>query len=64
MKIERILKYLQCPYCQSKRLLLKTKNKITCPKCQNRFSVVKGVPVLMKSDQLGKQEKHQREWFE
>lgn len=64
MKLEKILGYLQCPYCKNKKLFLKTKEKLLCEECQCNFDVVGEVPVLMKSNYLGTQEKNQAEWFE
>jgi len=64
MKIKRILDYIQCPYCSHKKLLLKKNEKLACEKCKSLFDIVRGVPILMKSDHFGVQEKEQLKWFD
>lgn len=63
MKIEEILAYITCPCCTSEKLRLKTKNKLVCQECGNFFRAVEGIPILMKEEELGEQEKKQIKWF-
>lgn len=63
MKVEELLKYLECPYCNNEDLDL-VDNKISCKNCNIPFDVIDGVPVLMKRDHLGVQEKEQAKWFD
>lgn len=63
MELKEILDYLQCPYCQNQKLVLKSQKKISCFKCKTDFLVIKGVPIMMKKDFLGEQEKKQLIWF-
>jgi len=64
MKVEKILDYIECPYCPSKKLSLKAKKELVCENCKSDFDVIEGVPILMRRDHLGVQEKDQKEWFE
>ena len=64
MKLEKILNYIKCPYCNNQKLLLRTKKELICEKCKKTFKVINDIPILMNEDYLGTQEKNQIEWFE
>jgi ubiquinone/menaquinone biosynthesis C-methylase UbiE/uncharacterized protein YbaR (Trm112 family) len=64
MELKRILNYLQCPYCCGQKLILKNQRKIICSVCRVDFLVVEGVPIMMKKDFLGEQERRQLTWFD
>jgi len=63
MELRKLLRFLKCPYCPNDNLKLRDA-KIECSLCQTVFEVVEGVPVLMKKENLGKQEKKQKKWFD
>lgn len=63
MKIEKIIEYLQCPYCENQNLLIKD-NKVACVSCNTKYDIVDGVPVLIKRNKLNSQERNQAIWFE
>lgn len=62
MKINKILKFLQCPYCTNNDLLLKPK-RIVCASCQTSFSIIDGIPILIKKKKLNEQEQKQQKKF-
>lgn len=64
MELRKILAYLQCPYCQSQKLILESSKKIVCPKCLVYFRIVGGVPLMMRENYLGEQERSQLAWFD
>lgn len=63
MKIENLLTYLKCPYCDNQLLILK-EQRIVCFKCQTNFMVLSGVPVMMDLERLNEQEKNQIKKFD
>ncbi len=62
MQLAKLLKFLQCPYC-GYPLVLNGPKIIRCSDCNTDYSVIGGVPVLMKEDHLNVQEKKQQIWF-
>jgi len=63
MKLNKLLPFLKCPYCCNIPLILKN-DFLLCPECKTNFSVVEGVPVLIKEDNFNEQENKQKVWFE
>jgi len=63
MKIDSLIKLLICPYCKGDLHLLNNNEEIVCSVCDIRYSVVDGVPILMKLDKLEKQERKQLSFF-
>lgn len=61
MKIEDALKFLKCPNCGGELLI---DDGLKCNNCRDAYPVIDGVPVLMKKENLGGQEKSQIDWFE
>ncbi|MFC1790653.1 methyltransferase domain-containing protein [Patescibacteria group bacterium] len=64
MKLKRLLTFLKCPYCELAELRLESKTRLICGKCSKLFSIIDGIPVLMRKASLGRQEKCQLNWFE
>lgn len=62
MKIEQLLKYLECPYCNNHNLNL-SENSIYCTDCGINYSIIEDIPVLINTDKLNEQEKKQLKWF-
>lgn len=62
MKIEQLLKYLKCPYCDNPNLNL-SENSIHCTDCGINYSIIEGIPVFINTDKLNEQEKKQLKWF-
>ncbi len=63
MKPEKLIVFLRCPYCHFKKLVLKG-GKISCHRCGQDFNVVDGVPIMMRKENLNRQEITQKVWFE
>lgn len=63
MNIDKILKFVKCPYCVDAQLAI-VDNKIHCPGCEYFYNVVDGVPVLVKKEKLDSQELKQLDWFD
>jgi ubiquinone/menaquinone biosynthesis C-methylase UbiE len=63
MQINGILELLRCPECYDPHLRA-TEDEIRCTKCDASFDVIEGIPVLLQTKNLNKQEKSQKEWFE
>ena len=64
MNLNKILPFLECPYCSNQKLLLRAKKELICEKCKKTFKVINDIPILMNKECLGEQEKNQIEWFE
>ena len=62
MNINKLIDFLRCPYCLSDALSLDS-NKIICVGCGASFDVIEDVPIMMKKENLCRQETSQREWF-
>lgn len=63
MNINKLLKYISCPICQS-NLRLVNKDRLTCTKKNHIFPIVKGVPVLLQKSDLDNQELNQTILFD
>jgi len=63
MKIDLILNYLECPNCHNARLLAKDSKQLVCGDCHSFYPITRGVPILLKANRLGEQERKQRKWF-
>ncbi len=63
MNINKLLKYIYCPTCQS-NLRLIGKDRLICTKKNHIFPIVKGVPVLLQKSELDNQELNQTVWFD
>jgi len=62
MQIDKLLKYLVCPDCHSSLNLINSK-KLSCSKCKNKYSIINGIPILIRLNKLDMQEKKQKVWF-
>ena len=63
MRLHDLIPFLLCPYCGYGKLSVKDEN-LSCHKCSTNFEVIQGVPVLIKHDELSKQEIKQKKWFD
>jgi len=63
MKVGKLLPFLKCPYCGNIKLISK-KDSLLCPECKTNFSVVEGIPILIKEENFNEQENKQKVWFE
>ncbi len=63
MEINKILRYISCPVCNS-NLQLVNKNNLSCIKHDHKFPIIKGIPVLLQKNKLDKQEANQTVWFD
>lgn len=62
MKIEKLIEYLQCPYCKNQNLIIQN-NNIACIPCNIKYDIVDDIPVLIDKNKLNNQEKDQTIWF-
>ncbi len=62
MKIEKLIDYLQCPYCKNQNLNIQ-EDSLYCASCNTNYDVVDGIPILVKKEFLNDQEKNQTLWF-
>lgn len=63
MKLQDLVPFLLCPYCRYSKLSVKDKN-LSCNQCSTNFEVIQGIPVLIRHDELSKQEIRQKKWFD
>ncbi|MFA6047629.1 MAG: radical SAM protein [Parcubacteria group bacterium] len=63
MKIDQLIKYLQCPYCQDPNLVIDN-DKIVCVSCDTKYDIIENIPVLIDKEKLNKQEREQTVWFD
>ena len=63
MRLNKILLFLKCPYCHYFDLV-ERKNYLHCPNCETNYEIIGGVPILLKENNLNKQENKQKIWFE
>jgi len=62
MEINKLLKFLSCPNCNSDLKLINSK-KISCSKCNQNYPIIQGIPILINKNNLDQQEKDQTIWF-
>jgi len=63
MKLDKLLPFLKCPYCCNINLISE-KDFLLCSECKTNFSVIEGVPVLIKEENFSEQENKQKAWYE
>ncbi|MFH1744573.1 MAG: methyltransferase domain-containing protein [bacterium] len=63
MKIDRLVEYLQCPYCKNPNLIIQD-NKIICVSCNVKYDIIENIPILVDKEKLNKQEQKQAIWFD
>lgn len=63
MEINKLLKFLSCPNCNSDLSLINSK-KLSCLKCHQNYPIIQGIPVLINKNNLDLQEKKQTIWFD
>lgn len=63
MEINKLLKFLACPNCNSGLNFVNFK-KLSCLKCHQNYPIVQGIPVLINKKTLDSQEKKQTIWFD
>ena len=64
MKIQKLIRFLICPGCSCPKLEIISETQLKCPKCQKKYPVVSGIPVLINKSKLSRQEIKQTKWFE
>jgi len=63
MEINKLITYLQCPYCENLNLILCDK-EIICNLCNAKYDIVDDIPILIDKKKLNEQEKNQTIWFD
>jgi ubiquinone/menaquinone biosynthesis C-methylase UbiE/uncharacterized protein YbaR (Trm112 family) len=63
MKIDKLIAFLKCPYCDLEELTYEN-DQIVCPRCQTIFDVRGGVPIMVDKGKLNDQEKSQMDIFD
>ena len=64
MEINKLLKFLVCPCCTNPNLKLVNRQKLSCQKCKQTYTIVDGVPILINEKIFDPQEKAQTIWFD
>ncbi len=63
MDIDKIIKFLKCPYCINTGLIIEDA-KLLCSACSNLFDIVEGIPILLKKDTLSRHNSGQLVFFD
>lgn len=63
MEINKLLKFLVCPSCNS-GLKLTNSKKLTCSKCSQNYPIIQNIPILINQKNFDQQEKKQIVWFD
>ena len=63
MEINKLLKFLVCPNCNSDLKLANSK-KIICSKCSQNYPIIQNIPILINKKNFDQQEKKQIVWFD